>query len=155
MAPTDPKSYIWKNVVRLLGVPESTGVDAATSLLANSGLSRGTVQRLREGKTSIGTDIFLKLADHFQIEVWELLTPAGVRSESEALAAASGLESSFAEVERALAKLDRGSLQNVLDTVGLLVTDSGNKEPRRQYVISILSGELPEEAQRLRASNGK
>jgi transcriptional regulator with XRE-family HTH domain len=77
MQPADPKTYLWKTLVGRLGVPESTGVDAVFTLLKDSGVSRGTVQRIKERQTSVGVDQLSKLASHFKVEVWELLVPPG------------------------------------------------------------------------------
>ena len=38
-------------------------------------LGRGTVQRIKEGSTSTGTDTLLAIADAFGVEPWELLHP--------------------------------------------------------------------------------
>lgn len=77
MHPKDPKTYLWGRILALLGLPDGAGVDAAFAKLQGSGLSRGTIQRIKEGATSTGTDNLVKLAKHFDMEVWQLLTPVG------------------------------------------------------------------------------
>lgn len=76
MQPKDPKDYLWTVLVRRLGMPEESGVDAVFKALKSAKVSRGTVQRIRQKNTSIGTDNLVKLAAHFRVQVWELLKPA-------------------------------------------------------------------------------
>lgn len=76
MAVTDPKDYLWKNVCFLMGWregdPEPT-IDAVQIRLKEIG--RGTVQRIKEGSTSIGTDKLVQIAGAFNLEAWQLLVP--------------------------------------------------------------------------------
>lgn len=154
MEPVDPKTYLWKTVTKRLGVKESIGVDAAFALLKGGDVSRGTVQRLKAGKTSIGVDQLSKLAAYFNIEVWELCVPPGTPAVPRTIEVGGpDLQTAFDVVERALAKVEPGGLQNVLDTIRLLIAEPTNKESRRSYVLSILSGELPKgEAKRKAAA---
>lgn len=52
--------------------PESPTVDAVQR---RTKVGRGTVQRIKEGETSIGTDKLLAIADAFNVEPWTLLHP--------------------------------------------------------------------------------
>ncbi|HTH09914.1 MAG TPA: hypothetical protein VMA55_10130 [Acidovorax sp.] len=89
MQPKDPKTYLWGRILRLLGLPSGSGVDAVFAKLKAAELSRGTIQRIKEGETSTGTDNLVKIAKHFDMEVWQLLTPDGA---SPAPKAGSSLE---------------------------------------------------------------
>ena len=52
---------------------ENPSVDAVQK---KTGIGRGSVQRIREGKTSIGTDIIQAVADAFGVQQWEMLVPS-------------------------------------------------------------------------------
>ena len=71
MPALDPKDYLWKNLCLLMGSPEPT-VD---SVQAKTGVGRGTIQRIKEGETSVGTDKLRQIADAFHLETWQLLVP--------------------------------------------------------------------------------
>ena len=51
---------------------ESPTVDAVQ---LKTKVGRGTVQRIKEGQTSVGTDKLLAIAEAFGVEVWQLLRP--------------------------------------------------------------------------------
>ncbi len=155
MEPVDPKTYLWKTVTTRLGVDESIGVDAVFALLKGGEVSRGTVQRLKEGKTSVGVDQLSRLAAYFNIEVWELCVPPGVAAIPRPIQPGGpDLHTAFGVVERALAKVEPGELQNLLDSIRLLVIGSTKQESRREYVLSILSGEFPKGEKKRKTSNG-
>lgn len=71
MTALDPKTYLWKNVCELVGI-ESPGIDEVQRHLK---IGRGTVQRIKEGQTSVGLDVLATIAAKFNIEVWQLLVP--------------------------------------------------------------------------------
>ena len=71
MLVTDPKTYLWRNICLLMKC-ESPTVDAVQ---LKTKVGRGTVQRIKEGQTSIGTDKLLAIAEAFDIELSDLLQP--------------------------------------------------------------------------------
>lgn len=71
MRVTDPKTYLWHNICLLMKCNAPT-VDAVQLKIK---VGRGTVQRIKEGQTSIGTDTLLAIAEAFNLELWELLQP--------------------------------------------------------------------------------
>ena len=71
MLVTDPKTYLWRNIC-LLMKSDSPTVDAVQ---LKTKVGRGTVQRIKEGQTSIGTDKLLAIAEAFDIELSDLLHP--------------------------------------------------------------------------------
>ena len=71
MLVADPKTYLWQNIC-LLMKSESPTVDAVQ---LKTKVGRGTVQRIKEGQTSIGTDKLLAIAEAFDIKLSELLQP--------------------------------------------------------------------------------
>lgn len=71
MPAEDPKDYLWRNICSLMGSDEPT-VD---SVQIRTGIGRGTVQRIKEGETSIGTDKLKQISEAFGLEVWQLLVP--------------------------------------------------------------------------------
>ncbi len=73
MQPTDPKTYLWATLCRLTGL-DDPGVDAMHRAVKKV-VGRGTVQRIREGETSVGVDSLHALAGVFGMQVWQLLVP--------------------------------------------------------------------------------
>jgi transcriptional regulator with XRE-family HTH domain len=71
MSAIDPKTFLWANIEALMGGGKQT-VDAVH---ARTRVSRGTIQRVKEAKTSVGVGVLVEIADAFGIEVWELLRP--------------------------------------------------------------------------------
>lgn len=71
MACKDPKDYLWRNICSLMGTDAPT-IDAVQARLE---IGRGTVQRIKAGETSVGTDTLKQIAERFGIEVWQLLLP--------------------------------------------------------------------------------
>ena len=58
MASQDPKTFLWSNIALLMGTASPT-VDAVQR---KTQVGRGTVQRIKEGSTSTGTDTLLEYA---------------------------------------------------------------------------------------------
>ncbi len=52
-----------------------TGAPTVDAVQRKTQVGRGTVQRIKEGSTSTGTDTLLAIADAFGVEPWELLQP--------------------------------------------------------------------------------
>jgi len=71
MTQKDPKRYLWANISALMRLA-SPSVDVVQQ---RTKVGRGTVQRIKEGETSIGVDTLLTIAKTFHIEVWQLLVP--------------------------------------------------------------------------------
>ena len=71
MASQDPKTFLWSNIALLMG----TGPPTVDAVQRKTQVGRGTVQRIKEGSTSTGTDTLLAIADAFGVEPWELLHP--------------------------------------------------------------------------------
>lgn len=71
MTPKDPKSYLWQNIASLMRIP-APSVDAVQS---KTKVGRGTIQRIKEGETSVGVDTLQSIAKAFSIEVWQLMVP--------------------------------------------------------------------------------
>lgn len=66
-----PKNYLWQNVCALMG-EERPSIDAVAR---RTKCSRGTIQRLRDGQTSVGVDIVAQIAGAFGLAAWQLLIP--------------------------------------------------------------------------------
>ena len=71
MASQDPKTFLFSNIALLMG----TGSPTVDAVQRKTQVGRGTVQRIKEGSTSTGTDTLLAIADAFGVEPWELLHP--------------------------------------------------------------------------------
>ena len=71
MEPQDPKTYLWANICALMKEP-TPSIDRAAKVLK---IGRGTVQRIKEGQTSIGLDVLRDVAAALETEVWVLLSP--------------------------------------------------------------------------------
>lgn len=73
MNASDPKTYLWANLCALMGEPVTVSIDAVQR---RTKIGRGTVQRIKEGSTSIGINVLTSIATEFQVEAWQLLAPS-------------------------------------------------------------------------------
>lgn len=71
MSAADPKTYLWDRIGDLMGCANPS----LDKVVERAKVSRGTAQRIREAKTSVGIDVLLTVADAFEIELYELLIP--------------------------------------------------------------------------------
>ncbi len=71
MHTSDPNTYLWDNICRLLGDPNLSIGKAERAL----GLSHTTTQRIREGETATRLSTLVQIATKLRIEVWQLLVP--------------------------------------------------------------------------------
>ena len=71
MASQDPKTFLSGNIALLMGTGSPTG----DAVQRKTQVGRGTVQRIKEGSTSTGTDTLLAIADAFGVEPGELRHP--------------------------------------------------------------------------------
>lgn len=69
MKTTDPKSYLWSNICSLMGEPDPS----IRSVTKKTGVGQGTIQRIKEGSTSVGLDVITSIAVSFGLEPWQLL----------------------------------------------------------------------------------
>lgn len=67
----DPKRILWMNVCALMGEPKPS-IDA---IVKRTKISRGTIQRMRDQKTSVGLDMLNEVAKAFGVRAWQLLVP--------------------------------------------------------------------------------
>lgn len=72
MTAPDPKSFLWGNLCTLMGDP-APSIDAVR---LRAKIGRGTVQRIKEGGTSVGIDVLATIAGEFKIDTWQLLAPS-------------------------------------------------------------------------------
>lgn len=68
-----PSDYLWKNLCTLLGL-KNPSIDKVKEKLGQK-ISRGTVQRIRDGDGHRSTDVLADIATALGIEVWQLLVP--------------------------------------------------------------------------------
>jgi SOS-response transcriptional repressor LexA len=71
METNDPKAVLWENITHLMGGVAT--VDAVHRKAKTVG--RGTIQRIKEGNTSVGTNVLAELASAFGVEPWQLILP--------------------------------------------------------------------------------
>src|SRR5450830_549402 len=71
MSADDPKTFLWSNICILMQ-DENPPIDAVQR---KTKVGRGTIQRIKEGATSIGIDKLHEIADAFNLPVWQLLVP--------------------------------------------------------------------------------
>lgn len=69
----DPKAVLWGNLEALM--KKQYGAVNTTRLAADSGVSVGSIGRIKAQTTSVGLDILKELAAHFNLEPWQLLVP--------------------------------------------------------------------------------
>jgi transcriptional regulator with XRE-family HTH domain len=67
---SDPKTYLWENIVALMG-----GVTSLDLIAEKTKAGRGSIQRIKERQASPRLDTLELVAKAFDIEVWQLLTP--------------------------------------------------------------------------------
>lgn len=76
MDPLDPKSYIWANISALAGETEAKIDDVFRRVTDRyPDIGRGTIQRIKEGKTNPRIDTLAVIADAFGVSVSALLDP--------------------------------------------------------------------------------
>lgn len=73
MDQTDSKQVLWDNVLRLMR--KKYGKENLTRLASEAGIGPGTSTRMKDQRTSIGTDKLDQIARVFGVESWQLLTP--------------------------------------------------------------------------------
>lgn len=73
MPKTDSKTILWENVSRLMH--KRYGKDNLTKLASEAKIGPGTSTRIKEQKTSVGTDILDQIAEVFGLQTWQLLVP--------------------------------------------------------------------------------
>lgn len=75
MQKIDSKITLWDNVLRLM--TERYGKENLTKLAAEARVGPGTVTRIKDQKTSIGSDVIDRIAVALGVQAWQLLAPKG------------------------------------------------------------------------------
>lgn len=73
MGHIDTKATLWANVQALM--VKHYGEENLTRLAKETGVGLGTAGRIKEMKTSAGIDTMERIADRFNLAVWQLLVP--------------------------------------------------------------------------------
>lgn len=73
MAQNDSKASLWAAVQALMN--KRYGRENLNQLARDAKVGNGTAMRLKTQETSVGLDILDKLAQTFDVEPWQLLTP--------------------------------------------------------------------------------
>jgi hypothetical protein len=69
----DPKLVLWQNVSALM--THHWGGDNLTRLAREAKTGPGTATRIKEMQTSVGLDVVDRVAEVFDLEMWQMLTP--------------------------------------------------------------------------------
>ena len=69
----DPKLVLWQNVSALMR--HHWGSDNLTKLSREAKIGPGTATRIKEMQTSVGLDVVDRVAEAFDLEMWQMLTP--------------------------------------------------------------------------------
>lgn len=69
--PNHPRRILWDNICSLMGDP----VPTIHAVRDKTKIGQGTVQRLRDLDVSVGLDVLEKIAEAFNVQVWQLLAP--------------------------------------------------------------------------------
>jgi len=140
MLVTNPKTYLWHNICLLMKC-ESPTVDAVQ---LKTKVGRGTVQRIKEGQTSIGTDKLLAIAEAFDLELWKLLQPdLTPQTQSTALAPPStppNLANTLIQLGKVIAESDeltRAQIKPILDQLLKTPEQAAELGARLQATIAI------------------
>jgi len=146
MSAADPKTYLWKRIESLMGGVTRT-ID---QVVAHTNISRGSIQRVREGKTSTGTDILVQLAEAFDLEVWELLQPPTDESHVRQVAKSSGGPEARKEQALAILKmaaaLSPDARKSTADALGHYLLHPETNADMLPILVARLSGEFPPKA---------
>lgn len=95
MGHIDTKATLWANVQALM--VKHYGAENMTRLASECGVGLGTVGRIKEQKTSAGIDMIEKIADRFNLSVWQMLVPGMDPANPPALQPVSAPERAFYE----------------------------------------------------------
>lgn len=142
MNPTDPKTYLWANIEALMG-GGSPSIDVVTKRVA---VGRGTVQRIKGGENSTGTDVLVAIAKAFKIQVWELLTPASAAAAAAPPAQHFGLDQALAVIAMRFEKLPEDRQTEAAERLKAMALAPDS--PRALESLRIAMGEIAEPAQR-------
>lgn len=123
-------------------------IDAVTD---RTGLGRGTVQRIKEGRTSVGTDVLVSIADAFEIDMPQLLAPnlklaKSIEPHAPAIHFQQATPSAHSIGEMLAAKLqpmDKGS-REVAGTMLKAISERPDDAARLIDALTILLGEFPD-----------
>ena len=142
MLVTDPKTYLWHNICLLMKCDSPT-VDAVQ---LKTKIGRGTVQRIKEGQTSIGTDKLLAIAEAFDIELSKLLQPdLKPQTPSPApLPAAASLAETLAQLGELLQRASPKTRAVVADLLGRYAQDPVNGKSIAQAIELLIDAEAGE-----------
>ena len=69
----DPKSVLWENLRALM--EHHWGRENLTRLAREAKTGPGTATRIKEMQTSVGLDVVDRMAEVFDLEMWQMLTP--------------------------------------------------------------------------------
>lgn len=69
----DPKSVLWENLRALMD--HHWGRENLTRLAREAKTGPGTATRIKEMQTSVGLDVVDRMAEVFDLEMWQMLTP--------------------------------------------------------------------------------
>lgn len=69
----DPKLVLWQNVSALM--THHWSGENLTRLAREAKIGPGTATRIKEMQTSVGLDVVDRVAEVFDLEMWQMLTP--------------------------------------------------------------------------------
>lgn len=69
----DPKLVLWQNLSALM--EHHWGKENLTRLAREAKTGPGTATRIKEMQTSVGLDVVDRMAEVFDLELWQMLTP--------------------------------------------------------------------------------
>lgn len=148
MSAADPKTYLWDRIGDLMGCANPS----LDKVVERAKVSRGTAQRIREAKTSVGIDVLLTLADAFEMELYELLIPPSNDQAAEARlskrAPALDAERALGTLAAHLATLDEERRVAITSKVHALLDAPDSKIALASAISAIKSpGEITHEAE--------
>ncbi len=111
-----------------------TGSPTVDAVQRKTQVGRGTVQRIKEGSTSTGTDTLLAIADAFGVEPWELLHPQLGKQTANLVANKATSPTLAQALEVVAAALSSVPVEKRQALLGVLAT---NRPPRRFFYARI------------------
>ena len=75
MDASDPKTYLWQNICRMMGADPDGKTPSIDVVRARVKVGRGTVQRIKDGEGGTRLDSLVAIAKSLGTPTWRLLLP--------------------------------------------------------------------------------
>lgn len=73
MSKSATKTTLWENTLSLM--EKRYGAENLSRLARDTKIGPGSTSRIKAQETSVGVDVLEKIAEHFEVEPWQLMAP--------------------------------------------------------------------------------